>query len=203
MNPDSPAWLDALRPYILAFIPLFFAIGAIDFVPVVMALTERMEEAERRRTVFEAAVAAALILAGFMLLGKAIFVVMGVSVGDFMVAGGILLLVLSIQSLLSDGEPAAPRTGKHVGIVPIATPLIAGPAALASTLILLDTYGTLVTLVSIALNCAVAWAILASAPTLRRVLGERVIQAIAKVSYIFLASIAVMMIRRGIGALIH
>jgi multiple antibiotic resistance protein len=189
---------EALRPYLLAFIPLFFAIGAIDFVPLVMSLTEGMEEDERHRILREAAIASALILAGFMLLGKGIFVIMGVSVGDFMVAGGILLLVLSIQSILVDDPGPQLKRGAHVGIVPIATPLIAGPAALASTLILQDAYGARVTLVSIALNCTVAWLILHSAPWLRRALGERVIQGIAKVSYILLASIAVMMIRRGV-----
>lgn len=181
-----------------AFLPLFFAIGAIDFVPLVIALTEPMDEAERKRTMIEAAIAAALILAAFMLLGKAIFVILGVAVGDFMVAGGILLLVLSIQALLVEDAGPKLKPGMHVGIVPLATPLIAGPAALASTLILLDTYGARVTLLSIALNCFVAWAILASARRLSRFLGERVIQGIAKVSYILLASIAVMMIRRGI-----
>jgi multiple antibiotic resistance protein len=181
-----------------AFLPLFFAIGAIDFVPLVIALTEPMDEAERARTLREAALAAALILAAFMLLGKAIFVILGVAVGDFMVAGGILLLVLSIQALLVEDAGPKLKPGTHVGIVPLATPLIAGPAALATTLILLDTYGAQVTLLSIALNCLVAWVILVSARKLSRLLGERVIQGIAKVSYILLASIAVMMVRRGI-----
>jgi multiple antibiotic resistance protein len=187
-----------MKEFLSAFLPLFFAIGAIDFVPLVIGLTKGMEERERARVLREAALAAALILAVFMAVGRALFVLLGVAVGDFMVAGGILLLVFAVRALIVDDSGPDLKPGAHVGIVPLATPLIAGPAALASTLILLDTYGPRTTLLSIASNCFVAWLILAGAPTLRRILGERVIQGIAKVSYILLASIAVMMIRRGL-----
>jgi multiple antibiotic resistance protein len=191
---DSPF----LRSILLSFVPLFIAMGALDFIPLVLSLTEGMDESNRRKTVLEGSVAAGLILVGFLFVGKGVLLLLGVTVPDFMVAGGLLLLVISIKALIAENTDKPVLRLKEVSIVPLATPLIAGPAALTTTLILLDAYGWEVTLVSILLNCACCWAILNQAPRLRRVLGERGTQGFSKVSYILLASIAVMMIRRGV-----
>lgn len=185
----------ALEPYLLAFIPLFIAIGALDFLPIVLDLSHGLKERERQRLVRDSTLAAGIILVAFLFAGKGVLLLMGVTVADFMVAGGLLLLVLSLKSLLSDERK---RAAKGDSIVPLATPLIAGPAALTTTLILVDSYGVTVTLVSILLNCLVTWALFSQATRIRQWLGERALQGVTKVSYILLASIAVMMIRRGI-----
>jgi multiple antibiotic resistance protein len=189
---------DLFKPILLSFIPLFIAIGALDFIPFVLSLTEGMKEKDRRKTVRDGTVAAGFILVSFLFVGKGVLLLLGVTVADFMVAGGLLLLILAIKSLIVDADDKPVLRMKESSIVPLATPLIAGPAAMTTTLILLDTYGAVVTLLSILLNCAVAWLILNQASRLRRLLGERGTQGFAKVSYILLASIAVMMIRRGI-----
>lgn len=186
-----------LEPFVLSFIPLFIAIGALDFLPIVLDLTHGLKERERRRVVRDSTLAAGIILVAFLFAGKGVLLLMGVTVADFMVAGGLLLLILSIKSLLSDDE-GRKRAVAGDSIVPLATPLIAGPAALTTTLILVDSYGVGVTLVSIVLNCVAAWLIFNQASRIRRWLGERALQGVTKVSYILLASIAVMMVRRGI-----
>jgi len=190
---------DFLRPYILSFVPLFIAMGAFDFLPMVLAMTHGMKESERKKMMQEGSAVAGLILVTFLFVGKAVFLLLGVSDSDFLVAGGLLLLVLSIKNLLLvDPDKTMGQPVLGMSIVPLATPLIAGPAAMATTVILLNTYGALVTLVSILLNCIVTWLILDQAPLLGRLFGERGTQALSKVSYILLASIAVMMIRHGI-----
>jgi len=190
---------DFLRPYILSFVPLFIAMGAFDFLPMVLAMTHGMKESERKKMMQEGSAVAGLILVTFLFVGKAVFLILGVSDSDFLVAGGLLLLVLSIKNLLLvDPDKTMGQPVLGMSIVPLATPLIAGPAAMATTVILLNTYGALVTLVSILLNCIVTWLILDQAPLLGRLFGERGTQALSKVSYILLASIAVMMIRHGI-----
>jgi len=191
-----------LRPFILSFVPLFIAMGAFDFLPMVIAMTAGMDEAKRKKTMREGAAAAGLILVTFLFVGKAVLLLLGVTDSDFLVAGGLLLLMVSIKSLLLDPDRPLPAVPKEIGIVPLATPLIAGPAALATTVILLNTYGALVTLTSIVLNCLCTWLILDKAPLLGRLFGERGTQALSKVSYIVLAAIAVMMIRRGIQLLL-
>jgi multiple antibiotic resistance protein len=187
-----------LRLLILSFVPLFIAMGAFDFLPMVIAMTRGMPEAKRKKTMREGTAAAGLILITFLFIGKAVFLLLGVSDSDFLVAGGLLLLVLSIKALLVDPDNTQTAPPLEMSIVPLATPLIAGPAAMATTVILLNTYGALVTLASILLNCVCTWLILDQAPRLTKLFGERGTQALSKVSYILLASIAVMMIRHGI-----
>lgn len=186
------------KPFVLSFVPLFIAMGAYDFLPVILALTSGMEESKRRKTMRDGSAAAGLILVTFLYIGKAVFVMLGVSDSDFMMAGGLLLLVLSIKNLLVDPDVPAPGAAREISIVPLATPLIAGPAAMATTLILLNTYGHLLTLLSIVLNCLCTWLILDQAPRLGRLLGERGTQGLSKLSYILLAAIAVMLIRHGV-----
>ena len=186
------------KPFVLSFIPLFIAMGAFDFLPVILAMTKDMDEAKRRKAMRDGSAAAGLILVTFLYIGKAVFLVLGVSDSDFMMAGGLLLLVISIKALLVDTDATGTSPAKEISIVPLATPLIAGPAAMATTVILLNTYGQLVTLVSILLNCLCTWLILDQAPRLGRLLGDRGTQGLSKLSYILLASIAVMMIRHGI-----
>lgn len=192
--------LDLVKALLLSFVPLFIAMGVFDFLPVVLAMTEGMDEPRRRKSMRQGAGAAGIILVAFLFLGKGVFVLLGVSDSDFLMAGGLLLLVLSIKALLvdPDGPPAKVR---EMSIVPLATPLIAGPAAMATTLILLNSYGYAVTLGSIVLNVLAAWLILDKAPVLGRILGERGTQGLSKVAYILLASIAVMMIRHGVDLL--
>jgi multiple antibiotic resistance protein len=189
--------LEWLQQLALSFLPLFFAIGSVDFIPIYLGMTESMDARARSAMLREAMLTAAFILAGFLLLGKAVLLLMGVSIGDFMVAGGILLVVLSIRALSVNDDAVVPAGG-DLGIVPLATPLIAGPAAMATTLILLDRHGSLITLCSIVLNVTVAWMVLDRAALLRRLLGDRVLKATGKLSYILLASIAVMLIRKGL-----
>jgi multiple antibiotic resistance protein len=191
-----------LRPFILSFVPLFIAMGAFDFLPMILAMTQGMDEAKRKKTMGEGAAAAGLILITFLFVGKAVFLLLGVSDSDFLVAGGLLLLLVSIKSLLLDPDKPLPSPLREIGIVPLATPMIAGPAAMATTVILLNTYGAMVTLTSIVLNCLVTWLILDKAPLLGRIFGERGTQALSKLSYIVLAAIAVMMIRRGVQMLL-
>ena len=126
--------------YLRLFIPLLVAIDPIGVVPVFLSITSSLSE-ERRRTVSYQAVAAGFLIAlGFMFLGEALFRVLHITVTDFQIAGGILLLVLAILDLLTTGKPAVDER-TSVGIVPLAMPLIAGPATLTTSLLLARTYG--------------------------------------------------------------
>ena len=85
-----------------------------------------------------------------------------------------------------------------IGIVPIGTPLIAGPAALTTILMLSELYGFTVTLVALLVNLFIVWATFLSAESIIKYIGEKGSLAISKVISLLLAAIAVMMIRRGI-----
>ncbi|MBW2040158.1 MAG: MarC family protein [Deltaproteobacteria bacterium] len=186
-----------IKVYLLAIIPIFVAMDAIGVLPIFISLTEGMERAERKRVVRDSILTGFVVSLGFLALGKFIFTVIGVTIPDFKVAGGIILLIIAIHDLLFP-EKKRREAGGTVGIVPLGMPLIVGPAVLTTIIIAVDAYGYLPTIVSLIVNLAFAWWVFSRADLLVRLLGEGGSKGVAKVASLLLAAIAVMMIRIGI-----
>jgi multiple antibiotic resistance protein len=186
---------------VLTFIPLFVAVDVFAVVLIYLGLGVPLDERERRRLVLEATLTAAAVGLGFLFLGDAVLDVLGVTVGDFQVAGGVLLLVLSLYDLLHPERPLR-DPGARPGVVPLGIPMIAGPAVLTTLLTLARTYGYTMTVVSFGLNLVIVWAALRWASLIARVLGDAGGRAVTKVFSLVLAAIAVTFIRRGVEAAI-
>jgi small neutral amino acid transporter SnatA (MarC family) len=77
-----------LRNILLAFIPLFAAVDAVGLLPVFVSLTQGMQEAEKRRVIYQSTLTGGLLAVGFVFLGRAIFRFLGIAMGDFLIAGG-------------------------------------------------------------------------------------------------------------------
>ncbi len=185
------------RTIILAFIPLFVAVNAIGILPVFVSLTEKMTVKERRDVVIKSLITAICLAVSFVFLGKAVFRLLGITVADFMVAGGALLFCIAIIELLNPTNKKRMFTG-DLGFVPLGTPLIVGPAVLTTSLLMLDAYGLVPTLVSVVANLGLLGALLFTADFFVKILGDAGARAIAKIISLLLAAIAVMMIRKGI-----
>jgi multiple antibiotic resistance protein len=187
------------RTFWEVFIPLFVAIDPLGLIPIFLAVTHGMAEPQRRRTSLQAVSAALLIAAVFMFLGQAIFHFLGITENDFRIAGGVLLLVLAVLDLLSHGKPAVEESD-IVGIVPLAMPLIAGPATLTTVLVLASRpkYGYAWTTASLAVNFAVLLVVLLSATRIAKIVGANTLRAFSKLVMVLLAAIAVNFIRTGI-----
>jgi multiple antibiotic resistance protein len=125
---------------------------------------------------------------------------MGITVSDFKIAGGILLLSLSVNFLLPGKTKgfASPPHGRDVGIFPLGTPLITGPAVLTTTLMIIDEYGLAPTYISLILNMTIAWAVFIKSDLIMNLVGIGGTRAFSKVADILLASIAITMIRGGV-----
>jgi len=135
--------------------------------------------------------------------GDVIFQTMGITVNDLRVGGGLILLVLSITDLIfSDFRQRAPNDDEDVessiGIVPIGIPLTMGPAAITTILVSQQSFGYLPTSVSLFANLALITVGFLFGPALLERLGSSTAKAVAKVTSLFLAAIAVAMIRTGI-----
>ena len=181
-----------------AFIPLFVAVDALGMVPLFLGLTSGIAEAPKRRLVTVATLTALGISLVFLVAGKAIFAFMGITESDFKVAGGIVLLILAVMDLLF-AEPDKRRAPtREVGVVPIGIPLIMGPAALTTILVSVEVHGYLITIISLLANLLIVWLAFRHAKLMLRVMGEAGSKAFAKVASLFLAAIAVHMIRVGI-----
>src|SRR5207244_475910 len=145
-----------LRTLLLTFIPLFVAVAVVAVVFVYLGIGMPLDEAARRRLVLEATMTAAAVGVGFLLVGDAVLYFLGVTVGDFQVAGGVVLLVLSVYDLLHPETPLR-QSGARLGVVPLGVPLIVGPAVLTTLLTVARTRGYLVTLVAFVLNLPIVW----------------------------------------------
>ena len=186
-----------IKNIFLAFIPLFVAVDAIGVLPIFVSLTEKMETKERLNVILKSLVTAISISIVFIFLGKAIFNTLNITMADFMVAGGVLLFCIAIIDLLN---PAKRRRipASELGFVPLGTPLIVGPAVLTTSLLMLDAYGLLPTLISVLFNIILAGIIFMSANILMKFLGIAGSRALSKITSLLLAAIAVMLIRKGI-----
>jgi len=192
--------MEALRPYILSFIPLFVAVDAIGNIPIFLSLVEGTSKNQRNKIIFDAVITAVVVAVVFMFIGTWVFSLMGITIPDFQIAGGALLFVISVRLLLPGVQKSVLTSSrdKDLGIFPLGTPLITGPAVLATTLMMLNNFGIMPTLVSLVLNMFFVWITLAKTDTIMKVIGPSGIRALSKIMYILLAAIAAMMIRLGI-----
>ena len=186
------------RQFLLVFIPLFVAVDPIGLVPVFIALTQRRTPRERHRLIRASVLTALAVALTFILIGRWVLQAVGVTVGDFLIAGGLVLLVLAVDELRRVDTPVPNPSLPNIGVVPLGVPLIAGPAVLATSLILLQTFGLALTLLSVLINVAIVAVALAAANRIFAWLGEDGSRVVSKIANLLLMAIAVMLVRRGI-----
>ena len=192
--------LQILQEFGLTFVPLFVAMDAIGVLPILIPLTQDMKVSERRRVIRLAVLTALGLGLGFVAIGKGIFLFLGIEVADFLIAGGLILLLLAAKDLITGKmmEAEASVGADMIGVVPLGTPLVVGPAVLTTLLILIDLYSIVIVIVSFIINLAIAWLLFAQANRVVAFLGQGGVRATSKVVSLFLAAIAIKMIRQGV-----
>lgn len=181
----------------LSFIPIFVAVDAIGVLPIFVSLTDKLSKKKKLTIITHSVITALCLAIGFVFFGKWIFKVLNITIGDFMIAGGIVLFCIAIIDIVgSNKKHRIPAS--EVGAVPLGTPLIAGPAVLTTSLLVAGQYGAYVACVSILLNVALAGLVFCSSNLIIKVLGERGTKVLSKIMHLLLAAIAVMLIRKGL-----
>jgi multiple antibiotic resistance protein len=191
-----------MKNIFLAFIPVFVAVDAIGVLPMFISLTKSMSEKDRKKAIWQSFFTAVSIALIFILVGKWLFSVLGITVGDFMIAGGSILFCIAIMDLLFPGKQRN-IDPKEVGAVPLGVPLIVGPAVLTTCLIIVDQYGVWPTIISVLVNVFFAAFIFSFSGSIIKVLGKSGANALSRIMALLLGAIAVMMIRKGIITIIH
>lgn len=184
-----------------AFIPLFVAIDVFGAVPIFLGMMGGVEKARRKKITLQAVATAFGISLLFLVAGRTIFRLLRITADDFRIGGGLVLLVLAISDLLFSKKTSR-DLDDSAGVVPLGTPLIIGPAALTTILMLMDHHGGPWTLLSLGINLSLVWLAFTFATPLARLFRPAGLKALSKVVNIFLAAIAVMMIRLGVTGLI-
>ena len=189
-----------LQYFVLTFVPLFIVIDALGNLPFVISLSEEMTRPERRRMIHVAIITATIVGLVFLFFGQLILRVMGISVGSFAIAGGLILLALSIK-YMATGQMVEVIKEEMVAVVPIGTPLTVGPATITTLLLLATQFPIYMVLISFALNMLITWVIFLLGEQVTRFLGQGGLKAISRVFSLLLAAIAVSMIIHGLGLL--
>jgi multiple antibiotic resistance protein len=190
-----------LRSILLSFIPVFVAVDAIGVLPILASLTEGLDDKQKNRIIIQSMLTAVCLAVAFVFLGKIVFRVLGIAMGDFMIAGGAILFALALLDIVNPVKerriPAA-----DLGVVPLGTPLIAGPAVLTISMLSATEYGLIPTTISVVANILLAGLFFRLSLRLLKILGESGAKAVSKVAMLLLAAIAVMLIRKGLTSFI-
>jgi multiple antibiotic resistance protein len=192
--PVSDTFGDDILKYTIA---LFVVIDPIGTIPLFIALTENMKKQERRAVSKVAVITAGILLILFAVAGTQILSIFGITIFSFMIAGGVLLFIVSIELLTHGAWRFGGTVSGESGVVPLAFPLLAGPGAITSVIISFQAAGLVVTILSIAIVIGVTYIILLLVNPIYRVLGRRGSMIITRVSAVLVAAIAVQYIVQG------
>ena len=179
-------------------IALFIILDPIGNIPIFMGLTKEMSREDRGKVFRTATLVGLLLLLTFTIAGNEIFRFFGITIHSFMIAGGILLLIIAIRILISGELKEAASSPESIGAVPIAMPLLVGPGAMTATILTLQTSGIAVTLVTVLINFVIIWGIFHFMDPIYKFLGETGSLVIARVLALIIAAIAVGYVLEGV-----
>jgi multiple antibiotic resistance protein len=191
-----------VRFSLLALSSIFFLVDPFAAIPSFIAITAGADAKRRRRMAGKASITAFIVLSAFALAGKYIFAMFSIKLPAFELAGGLILLLIGIDMLEakrsptqeSSGDTEAAATKEDAGIVPLGIPMLAGPGAISSVMVLVgqapSAWQMLAILSSIAITAIASFGVLSGADRLRRVLGETGIRILVRIMGLLLVALA-------------
>lgn len=197
-----------LTSFAVAFSALFVIVEPFGVAPMFASLTARRTEEDVRRIALRASIIGALVLVVFALFGGPLLRFLSVQLDAFRAAGGMLLLLTALDMLRGKGDQCrcskqeldAAAHRDDIAVVPFAVPLLSGPGAMATVMVLVGDGGvaqTGIVLAAIGVTFAISYAVLRAAGTVSRWLGPSVIAVVERVLGLLLAAIAIQFIAAG------
>lgn len=190
-----------ISSFIKSFLILFIITDPLGNLPVFLTMTKNQGEVRRKTTLKVAVLTGFVMLLIFSLLGKGILELFNISLADFKIAGGVLLFVIAIKILIDNRLSAS--EDEEIGAVPLGIPLLVGPGAITTAIVLIGDFGLDVTLYAIAANFVLSWIIFGSSNFIYRIIGDTGAKIIAKIMAILIAAFAIKYMRTGIFEVIH
>lgn len=186
-----------IKDFLASILAVFISMNVLGTLPIYISYVEDISPAEKVRIVNVAILFTFLITITFVVIGKFIFLTIGIETYDFLIAGGLVLIVLAILMML-DLAYKRPSEVKSFAIVPLATPLLAGPGLLTTSLTVAQIYGYYSFCLALLCNLVISWLVLNLSSRILGFFGREGIRAVSKIASLLLASLGVMMIRKGI-----
>ncbi len=201
-----------VRFSVLALSSIFFLVDPFAAIPSFLAITESVDAARRKRMARKAAITCFIVLTSFALAGQFIFRMFGITLPAFEIAGGLILLLIGLDMLEAKRSPTQEAHGdteegaakEDAGIVPLGIPMLAGPGAISSVMVLVGPVPRLfhwqmgAILGSIAITCFVSYLVLAGAGRVRSVMGETGIRILVRIMGLLLVALAMQFFVNGL-----
>lgn len=179
-----------------SIVTLFAIFDPIGAIPIVSTLTQHMSAGERRDIINKSCIVSAAVLLTFALAGNLLFNVLGITITDFKIVGGIILLIFSVQYVLGRSEKTNGKAGQEdIAVFPLATPLLAGPGSI-SVVLLMD--GLFLKVIVIAVVVAITWLALYVGTSVLKVMGTQGSSVVSRIMGLIIGAIAVRFIREGL-----
>lgn len=193
-------FLDTLRPFIISFVIIFVSIDILDKIPLFLSISEKFSHKQKKKIIRNSVLYTLVLAALFLFIANFLLRIIGITPADFEIAGGLLLLFISINTIISKRVHFFYKESKtsDIGIFPLATPLITRPSVFIVSFISLEKFGAIVALTMLILNLALSWIALEKSELVIKFIGRRGIKTFSKISSILLAAFAVMITRQGI-----
>ncbi len=211
--PAAPMLEDALSLSVVSLSAIFFVVDPFSAVPFFLAMTRDDAPGKRRETALRASLTAGLVLATSALAGTWIFRALGISLGAFKIAGGVVLLLLALDMIrtqpsrtrITDQEVAAGADKDDIAIVPLAMPLLAGPGSIATVIVLMSRaragawWHAIPVLGAIVVTAVASYVVLAAAARTERMLGRTGLAILERAAGLLLVAVAVQFMLDGLG----
>jgi MarC family membrane protein len=192
-----------VRFSVLALSSIFFLVDPFAALPTFLAITAGSDEHRRRRTAWKASLTALVFLSAFAVAGQYIFKMFGITLPAFEIAGGVILLLIGLDMLEAKrsatqeatGDTEAAASKEDAGIVPLGIPMLAGPGAIASVMVLVgqaqNRWQMVAILGSIFITAAICYLVLGNSDKVARALGDTGIRILVRIMGLLLVALAV------------
>lgn len=193
--------------FVSAFVTLFVIMDPIGTIPIFLSLTAGRSQATARKAAWQAVLVAFFVIAAFAFFGQGILHYLGIELASLQAAGGLLLLLVALELLTGNEEEPTAGTGTNISLVPLGTPLLAGPGAIVATMVFARQVHALsdflaVALAFVAVHVTLWLAMRFSLPILK-LIRESGVLLVTRIAGLLLSAIAVQMVADAIRTFVH
>lgn len=199
-----------LQLWLVALSSIFFLVDPVGAIPTFLAIAGDAQPQRQKHLAKRGAITCFIVLTSFAFLGRYIFKALGFTLPAFEIAGGILLLLIGLDTLQArrsstqetPGEAAEGQHREDAGVIPLGIPMLAGPGAISAVMVLIGQShgpkGMLPVIVAIAVTCVASYFILAGAVRLAKFLGQTGINIVVRFMGLLLTAIAIQFMINGL-----
>jgi MarC family membrane protein len=199
-----------VRFSVLALSSIFFLVDPFAAIPAFISITAGVEAKRRKRMAFKASLTCLIVLASFALAGRLIFRMFGITLPAFEIAGGLILLLIGIDMIEARRSPTQESSDEteeaaakeDAGIVPMGIPMLAGPGAISSVMVLVgqapNGWQMFAILSAIVITAAACFGVLSGADRLRQIMGETGIRILTRIMGLLLVALAMQFFVNGL-----